>query len=326
MGVQKKSTGPRYLWISIAAATGPITRVGRILPAHINQVFLLWSLLVTFALPVWFMPVLFEGAAGLPHNRVPRELRRELAIVALLGVSLLAASATVLSVLDEPATALRWLPASLAGWGVVLWQCHKRLPLNESTVNKRFFATLGVANRITLIRGLFIAATAGFLVIVSTEPPAWLLYVPAALYTLAAVMDAVDGYVARRQQQTTQLGKELDTELDAFGLLIAPLLAVLTGKLAVSYLLVSIAYYLFQWGTRWRQRRGRPVYPLPPSQVRRYLAGLQMALVAIALWPPLPADITRLLGIALMMPLLLGFVRDWLYVSGRLGKNRKHIS
>ncbi len=270
------------------------------------------------------MPVLSEGATGLPHNTVPRELRRELLFIALLGAGLLAVSALILNVFDGPAAALQWLLVSLAGWGFVLWQCHKRLPLNESSVNKRFFTTLGAANRITLIRGLFIAATAGFLTFVSTDTLTWLLYVPAALYTLAAVLDGVDGYVARRQQQTTQLGKELDTALDAFGLLIAPLLAVLTGKLAVSYLLVGIAYYLFQWGIRWRQQRDRPVYPLPPSQVRRYLAGLQMALVAIALWPPLPADITRVFGIALMIPLLLGFCRDWLYVSGRLGANREH--
>lgn len=308
------------------AATGPITKVGRILAAHINQVRLLWSLFATFALSVGIVSVLSEGAAGLQYYRVMRELRRELLSIALLGASLLVTSALFLFVLDGSATALHWLLASLAAWGFVLWQCHKRLPLNENTVNKRFFVTLGAANRITLIRGLFIAATAGFLAIIPVDTLPRLLYVPAALYTLAAVLDGVDGFVARRLQQTTQLGKELDTVLDAFGLLIAPLLAVLTGKLAVSYLLVSIAYYLFQWGIRWRQRSGRPVYPLPPSQVRRYLAGLQMALVAIALWPPLPADITRVLGFALMIPLLLGFVRDWLHVSGRLGKNREHRS
>jgi CDP-diacylglycerol--glycerol-3-phosphate 3-phosphatidyltransferase len=256
-----------------------------------------------------------------------RTLRRELQRIALLGAALLVALALMLSVPEGSATSLRWLLASLAGWGFVLWQCTKRLHLNVSTVSNHVFATLGLGNRITLLRGLLIAATAGFLAIFPMiDARLWLFYVPAALYTVAALLDGLDGHVARRRQQTTQLGTELDTALDAFGLLIAPVFAVLTGKLPASYLLVSAAYYLFQWGIQWRQWRGRPVLPLPPSRTRRYLAGLQMALVAIALWPPLPAGMTRAMGIALMIPLLLGFCRDWLYVSGRLGTGRGQAS
>lgn len=220
--------------------------------------------------------------------------------------------------------ALRWLLASLACWGFVLWQCHNRLHLNRSLVDDKYYTTLGHGNRITLLRGLLIAATAGFLTNIHIEVSPWLLYAPAALYSMAVFGDWLDGYMARRQQQATRLGVELDTVLDAFGLLIVPLLAILYGKLHLSYFLVSIAYYLFQLGIGWRQWRGLPVYPLPPSILRRHLAGIQMALVAIALWPPLPADMTRVLGVALMIPLLLGFCRDWLYVSGRLGVDSGH--
>lgn len=257
---------------------------------------------------------------------VPRELRREVLRIAVLGASLLSATAIAFSVLQGPAVALLWLLAGLACWSFVLWQCHKRLHLNYSTVNDRYYATLGHGNRVTLLRGLLIAAAGGFLTSVHVEVRPWLLYIPAALYSMAALGDAVDGYMARRQQQTTRLGTELDTALDAFGLLIAPMLAVLYGKLHVSYLLVSIAYYLFQWGIHWRQCHGRPVYHLPPSQLRRYLAGFQMVLVALVLWPPLPAGMTRVLGITLMIPLLLGFCRDWLHVSGRLSADRERAS
>ncbi|MDX1267075.1 MAG: CDP-alcohol phosphatidyltransferase family protein, partial [Oceanisphaera sp.] len=166
-------------------------------------------------------------------------------------------------------------------------------------------------------------ATAGFLTILPLQASTGLLYLPAVLYTVAAALDGLDGFVARRQQQTTRLGTELDTALDAFGLLIAPLFAVFTGKLPVVYLLVSVAYYLFQWGIRWRRQRRRPVYALPPSQIRRYLAGAQMVLVALALWPPLPGALTQWVGLVLMIPLLIGFCRDWLHVSGRLGVRRE---
>jgi CDP-diacylglycerol--glycerol-3-phosphate 3-phosphatidyltransferase len=204
----------------------------------------------------------------------------------------------------------------------VIWQCHRRLHRNRSTVDDMPHVTLGHGTHTTLLRGLLIAATAGFLVTIGTGARPLLPFVPAALYTAAALGDGLDGYLARRQQHTTQLGAELDTTLDALGLLVAPLLAVLYGKLHASYLLVSVAYYLFQWGIHWRVTHDRPVYPLPPSRLRRHLAGLQMAVVAAALWPPLPEALTRPLGVVFMLPLLIGFCRDWLHVSGMRGSGR----
>lgn len=246
-------------------------------------------------------------------------LRRELGQSAALGAAVLVATAWSLTVNVGMAMATSWGLIALLCWGFVLWQCRKRLHLNHAKANEPLYPTLGHGNRITLMRGWLIAATAGFLPLPHANLNPWLMFVPAALYTAAALGDALDGYVARRQQQTTRLGAELDTVLDAFGLLVAPLLAVFYGKLHISYLLVSMAYYLFQGGIYWRARHSRAVFPLPPSRLRRPLAGLQMALVAAALWPPLPAEWTRALGLILMMPLLLGFCRDWLHVSGRLG-------
>ncbi|TVP52684.1 MAG: CDP-alcohol phosphatidyltransferase family protein [Halomonadaceae bacterium] len=257
---------------------------------------------------------------------VPCQLQRELLRIALLGAGLLAVAAVVLSVITGPGIALIWWLPGVACWGFVLWQCHRRLHLNRSPVDDRGFATLGHGNRTTLLRGLLIAGMAGFVFISPGAISPGLLYLPATLYTAAALGDLLDGYLARRQQQITRLGTELDTVLDAFGLVVAPLVAVMYDKLHVSYLLVSIAYYLFQWGLRWRQYHGLPVYPLPPSRLRRFLAGLQMTLVAIVLWPPLPGGITSTLGVALMIPLLIGFCRDWLHVSGRLGVQRGRAS
>ncbi|MEZ5492918.1 MAG: CDP-alcohol phosphatidyltransferase family protein [Gammaproteobacteria bacterium] len=251
------------------------------------------------------------------------ELLRELRRTAALGGGLLLAMAFSLSALAEASYALRWLLPGTATWGLVVWQCRSRLHKNYSTEDGTAYSQLGLGNRITLLRGLLIAATAGFLATAGITTHSLLLFVPAALYTAAALGDALDGYLARRQGQTTLLGRELDTALDALGLLVAPLLAILTGKLHFSYLLVSFAYYLFKGGIHWRQRHNRPVYALPPSRLRRQLAGFQMGLVAAALWPPLPAELTRPAGLLFMLPLLIGFVRDWLYVSGRLGNNQE---
>lgn len=257
-------------------------------------------------------------------------LQGELLRVAILGVSLLLVSATLLSGLEDAQISLRWLLVALACWSFVLWQCRKRLHLNCSSPDApggpRRYATLGQGNFITLFRGLLISALAGFLLVPPADIRPWLLYAPAWLYSAAALGDLLDGLMARHQQHTTRLGAELDTALDALGLLVAPLLAIAYGKLHVSYLLVSFAYYLFQCGMTWRRRRGLPVYSLPPSRLRRYLAGLQMGLVAVALWPPVPYGVTSVLGGVLMLPLLIGFCRDWWYVSGRRGVCREPCS
>jgi len=233
------------------------------------------------------------------------------------GFGLLLAGGWLLGRADDAWPDLRWTAPALSCWIMVLWRCRRQLHLNCDLRGETLYSRLGHGNQLTLLRGFLISATAGFLTISERLDGVLLAYLPAVLYTAAAIGDALDGFLARREQQITQLGARLDNELDALGLLIAPLLAVLTSKLHVSYLLVSIAYYLFQWGLYWRRLHNKPLYPLPPSRLRRHLAGWQMGLVATCLWPPIPGEVTRFLGILFMIPLLLGFVRDWLHVSGR---------
>ena len=221
------------------------------------------------------------------------QLMRDLRLVALSGTAFLLLVAALLYAAAGGSFALRWSLAGAACWCVVLWQCYSRLDRNYSTADQTPYTRLGAGTRVTLVRGLLIAATAGFLPTAGMPVGPALAYAPAVFYTLAALGDALDGYIARRQRHTTQLGRELDTALDALGLLVAPLLAVLTGKLHASYLLASAAYYLFQWGVHRRRQRGLPVYPLPPSRWRRHIAGWQMGLVATVLWPPLPLVTVR---------------------------------
>ncbi len=245
-------------------------------------------------------------------------LRRELKQLGIQGTILFLLLALGLGMLESPVFASRWLMPTLFCWGFVLWQCLRRLHLNHSPTDDKLLSTLGTGNQLTLARGLLIAATAGFLATTGLQTRPLLPYLPAVLYTAAALGDALDGYIARKRQQVTELGKELDTTLDATGLVIAPLLAVLYGKLFPIYLLVSVAYYLFQWGLLWRRRFNKPIYSLPPSRLRRQLAGYQMGLVATVLWPLIPAFLSRPVGILFMVPMLAGFIRDWLIVSGRL--------
>lgn len=212
-----------------------------------------------------------------------------------------------------------FLVASLL-WAFSLWHAWKRVPLNKRSSSADALPDLGLANGLTLVRAWLVALTGGFLLQpIPTEYIAWL---PGICYSLAAALDRVDGFIARRSRRTTLMGAELDTVFDALGLLVAPLLAVQYGKVHWSFLAVSAAYYMFIAGMHWRTRHGRAVYPLLPSQLRRAFAGFQMGFVALVLLPVFPGQTTRWMAMAFMLPILIGFWVDWLVVSGRIdGRN-----
>ena len=183
------------------------------------------------------------------------------------------------------------------------------------------FPTLGAANWITVLRAGAVVALAGFLPLTIygfQELPESLAWAPGLFYLVISAADLLDGIVARKLQRTTELGKKLDIETDAAGLMTASLLAVSLDRLPVIYLLVGSAYYLFILGIQVRQKRDKPVAELQQRPYARIIAGFQMGLVGMALLPMFNPVFTRTAGLIFMTPLLLGFFRDWLVVSCRL--------
>ena len=234
----------------------------------------------------------------------------------LLGVSVLWAIFLIMGYSTTWRIGLQWFLQAGLLWGWVWHATWKRSNLNRVALEAPLLKYLGWANRLTLLRGYLIALTGGFLF--QPDLQGFINWVPGLLYGAAAVLDRVDGFVARKSKQTTLLGAELDTVFDALGLIVAPLLAVGMGKIHWSYLLLSFAFYIFQWGIYWRGSRGLEIYPLMPSQLRRALAGFQMGFVALALLPCFQIPQTVICGFAFLIPILLGFIVDWLVVSGRI--------
>ncbi|RYY01420.1 MAG: CDP-alcohol phosphatidyltransferase family protein [Gammaproteobacteria bacterium] len=253
-------------------------------------------------------------------NLISYAMNYELRLTAVLGASLVLLFYAGLSVVRidhlELVSANQWLLQAGLTWGWVCWQLWQRRDLNRPHSQAPLYPNLGLANRLTLLRGGLIALAAGFLWQSSLEGV--FLWLPGLLYGLSAVLDRVDGFVARKSRRTSLLGSQLDMAFDALGLLVAPLLAVGLGKLHWSYLLLSVAFYIFQIAFWLRVRRGFPVYPMLPSMLRRALAGFQMGVVALVLLPVFEAQVTRTLGLAFMLPVLIGFGVDWLVVTGRI--------
>ena len=241
-------------------------------------------------------------------------LRRDWAlVVAGFALALVAVGSGVATVAARPVAA-RWAVPTAAVAAFELWFLRRHLDANHARgAEARPHGTLGAANALTLVRGGAFAAVGGFVAVAPTGELAWL---PALLYGGGVVLDRVDGYAARRGGRTTVLGARLDMAFDTLGFLVAPLVAVLWGRLPVWYLSLSLARYLFKAGRGLRRRRGAPVYDLPPSRVRRPLAGVQMVFITLALAPVLPAGAVRQFAAVVLVPSLLVFARDYLVVAG----------
>jgi len=197
--------------------------------------------------------------------------------VSLYGWAVLVFAGLVMGSVWAWGAAAQWLLQAGLLWALVTYEAREYLPLNRKGSESPVYSQLGLANRLTILRGGLIACTGGFLF--QRLPAEGLAVIPAGCYALSAIIDRLDGFAARRTGQVSQMGMELDTVFDALGLAIAPLLAVWYGKIHWSYLLVSCAYYLFKYGQRYRQKNDLPLFALEPKLSRRAIAGFQRVLL-----------------------------------------------
>ncbi len=204
-------------------------------------------------------------------------------------------------------------PATVAGvlFGGVLWYVARLVEESDSSPRQ----LIEIANLLTIVRGVLYAIVGGFLVVTAGTTLMWL---PAIAYGLGAAIDKLDGTIARTIGQRTPLGERLDMAIDTFGIVVAPLLAVLWGRLPVWYLSLSAARYVYKGGLWYRQRQGRQLVAPPDSDIGRYLAGLQMAFFTAALAPVVPRAIIYTVAPILLTASLSIFVRDFLVVTGRV--------
>jgi CDP-diacylglycerol--glycerol-3-phosphate 3-phosphatidyltransferase len=252
--------------------------------------------------------------------RLPRRLRIEAALAAVGGGLALAVGFLLLDGVGSD-LARRWaVVATPVGLGVVAFLRYHTSDNHATTPpgSGRLRRSLGVANTVTLARGLAYAAAAGFLSVPSTGAVAWL---PALLYGGGVLLDALDGVIARRVGRPTRLGERLDMGYDTLGFVVAPAVAVAWGLLPPVYLLLAAARYVYRAGLWLDRRRGRQIRPLPPSRLRRPLATWQMGFLTLALVPAVPSEVTYTVAPVALAPSLLVFARDFLAVTGRLPRH-----
>ena len=138
------------------------------------------------------------------------------------------------------------------------------------------WTVLGAANRLTLARGVLASIIAGFVAQGPLSPT--LLWGVVELAAIAYLLDAVDGWRARRDRMATPFGARFDMEMDALLILVLSALVMTEGRAGPGC---------------WRSapcamRSWRPPVPFPPwvGPCRRAIAAVSSARPRLACSSP----------------------------------------
>ncbi|MGH8699018.1 MAG: CDP-alcohol phosphatidyltransferase family protein, partial [Burkholderiales bacterium] len=137
-----------------------------------------------------------------------------------------------------------------------------------------------------------------------------------AVATLAAVLDAVDGPLARGTGLASPFGARFDMETDALLLLVLALLAWQLGKAGGWIVAAGLLRYVFvgagrAW--RWLER------PLPASTRRKAICVIQIVTLIVALAPIVSVAASTAIAGAGLVLLVYSFAVDVAWLRRRAG-------
>lgn len=172
----------------------------------------------------------------------------------------------------------------IAGWLAGAAYAAVTWVLFSIAVHRAGSRSPGPADRVTLARSALVGGVVALVADRAGDGAPTVALV--ALAAAALVLDAVDGYVARRTGTDSALGARFDMEVDAF------LILVLSVRVAESLgpwvLLIGAARYAFGaagWVAPWLRA------PLPPSFARKTVAALQGVVLVVASAGVLPRPV-----------------------------------
>jgi phosphatidylglycerophosphate synthase len=172
---------------------------------------------------------------------------------------------------------------------------------------------LGPANRVTLLRATLACGAAA--VVTDSLVRATTAAAPVAVVTLASValvLDAVDGWVARRTASASQFGARFDQEVDAFLILVLSIDAA--RSLGIWVLAIGAMRYAFGaagWFLPWLRA------PLPPRYWNKTVAAVQGVVLTVAIADVLPAPAATAAVVAALIMLAESFGHDTVRLARR---------
>lgn len=174
----------------------------------------------------------------------------------------------------------------------------------------------GAANLVTLIRVAFVAGVASFISEVPTTRIAWLV---AFAVALIALLDGVDGWLARRSGAQSAFGARFDMETDAALILILSILVWRHEKAGAWVIACGVMRYGFV-AAGW-------VLPWMAGPLRSTLRGKSVAVgqfvgLALALLPVVPSPISDLVAALTLATLVWSFAVDIVWLKRQANSKR----
>ncbi|WKB51850.1 CDP-alcohol phosphatidyltransferase family protein [Eleftheria terrae] len=254
-------------------------------------------------------PAPLRAASPTPSAGDPlrQELRRDLLVTAALLAPLAFGIAWLAKL--GPGYAGKAL-ALLALAGVLLW---RGLPAH------RPHRRLGAANRVTLARLALVTLLAAGLGEPIHGRPAldWALV---ALAGVAALLDGLDGPLARASGLSSEFGARFDMETDTLLMLVLALLAVQSGRAGAWLLAAGLLRHAFVAAARlWPWLAA----PLPPSRRRKAVCALQIGCLVACLAPLFDATAAAAMAGAGLLALCASFAADVAWLARRRHLHRE---
>jgi phosphatidylglycerophosphate synthase len=176
-----------------------------------------------------------------------------------------------------------WLIGTALAAFLMLFQIAK--------MNKKSWFTL--PNLVTALRFFLISCT----MLTATYLSNYQLFI---LFGIAIFMDGLDGYIAKRYQQTSALGALFDKEVDAFLVLILSFLLVRSYAVSPFLLIIGYLHYgyeLFIYSLGWQ------ALETPKNPIGRYMA----AILFMGLLSPFILNIFQYQIVLLISSILVSF-------------------
>lgn len=241
--------------------------------------------------------------AGLPWRLPDPPLRTS----ALLGIAAAGSAAFVIALVTGPLVGAGpgYLVKTLGVFAIVS-------ALALGTVGAHHpFSRIGPANQITLFRAALVAAAVGQVGEPASVRAAWLAV---GITGLAAILDGVDGWLARRSGHSSAFGARFDMETDALLILGLSVLVWQHGKAGLWVLACGSMRYVFVACTR--------LVPWMGGPLRSTLRGKTVAIgqlvgLGAALSPAVPSPYSNVTSAVTLAALGWSFAVDvvWLFRS-----------
>lgn len=248
------------------------------------------SLVASGGTPAQVVPAQVVTAAGLTLGGVGAALAAALA--ALIGTDLLPGGAAALS-----------MAVYLGAAALVLAGVRR----------SRGLVTFAACNRVTTLRvGMIALLSAGVAAPALVAPGGVLGWAALGLALAALALDGVDGWLARRFDQSSAFGARFDMEVDAATIVVLAALAWQTEQAPAWVLALGLMRYAFvAAGARLAYLRA----DLPPSFRRKAVCVVQVAVLAALLAPVIVPPVSTALAAVALVALTYSFGVDvrWLW-------------